>query len=66
MSTLILKLACHIGSQISDENLILKSLIYIKEIADQLKGEGHELNYLDIGGGLGIQYKDEEKEIQKF
>ena len=53
--------ACHIGSQISDENLILKSLIYIKEIADQLKGEGHELNYLDIGGGLGIQYKDEEK-----
>ena len=53
--------ACHIGSQISDENLILKSLIYIKEIADQLKGEGHELNFLDIGGGLGIQYKDEEK-----
>ena len=53
--------ACHIGSQISDENLILKSLIYIKEIADQLNGEGHELNYLDIGGGLGIQYKDEEK-----
>ena len=53
--------ACHIGSQISDENLILKSLIYIKEIADQLNGEGHELNYLDIGGGLGIQYKDEKK-----
>jgi len=53
--------ACHIGSQISDENLILKSLTYIKEIADQLKREGHELNFLDIGGGLGIQYKDEEK-----
>ena len=53
--------ACHIGSQISDENLILKSLIYIKEIADQLKEEGHEVNFLDIGGGLGIQYKDEEK-----
>ena len=53
--------ACHIGSQISDENLILKSLVYIKEIADQLKEEGHEVNFLDIGGGLGIQYKDEEK-----
>ena len=53
--------ACHIGSQISDENLILKSLIYIKEIADQLKREGHKLNFLDIGGGLGIQYKNEEK-----
>ena len=53
--------ACHIGSQISDENLILKSLIYIKEIADQLKEEGHKVNFLDIGGGLGIQYKDEEK-----
>ena len=57
----IIAVACHIGSQISDENLILKSLICIKEIADQLKEEGHKLNFLDIGGGLGIQYKDEEK-----
>ena len=58
--------ACHVSSQISDENLILKSLTYIKEIADQLKREGHELNFLDIGGGLGIRYKDEKKEIKNF
>ena len=53
--------ACHIGSQISDENLILKSLDYVRDIADQLSADGHDLKFLDIGGGLGIQYKDEDK-----
>ena len=53
--------ACHIGSQISDENLILKSLDYVRDIADKLSADGHDLKFLDIGGGLGIQYKDEDK-----
>jgi diaminopimelate decarboxylase len=57
----ITTVACHIGSQISDENLILKSLDYIKDVADQLSTDGHDLKFLDIGGGLGIQYKDEDK-----
>ena len=57
----ITTVACHIGSQISDENLILKSLDYVRDIADQLSADGHDLKFLDIGGGLGIQYKDEDK-----
>ena len=57
----ITTVACHIGSQISDENLILKSLDYVRDIADQLAADGHDLKFLDIGGGLGIQYKDEDK-----
>ena len=55
----IISLACHIGSQISDERLILKSLDCIIEIADELNGLGHNISHLDIGGGLGIQYRDE-------
>ena len=55
----IISLACHIGSQISDETLILKSLDCIIEIADELNGLGHNISHLDIGGGLGIQYRDE-------
>ena len=57
----ITTVACHIGSQISDENLILKSLDYVRDIADQLSADSHDLKFLDIGGGLGIQYKDEDK-----
>ena len=56
----IISLACHIGSQISDETLILKSLDCIIEIADELNGLGHNISHLDIGGGLGIQYRDED------
>lgn len=57
----ITSVACHIGSQISDENLILKSLDVISEIANNLSLNGHAIKFLDIGGGLGIQYKDEEE-----
>ena len=57
----ITSVACHIGSQISDENLILKSLDVISEIANNLSANGHAIKFLDIGGGLGIQYKDEEE-----
>ena len=69
VSTLALKsenielttIACHIGSQISDENLILQSLDYIFVIAEELKKQGHEISCLDIGGGLGIKYHNEKK-----
>ena len=54
-------IACHIGSQISDENLILQSLDYIFDIAEELKKQGHEISCLDIGGGLGIKYHNEKK-----
>ena len=57
----ITTVACHIGSQISDEDLILKSLDCINEIADKLLDDDHKIEFLDIGGGLGIQYKDEDK-----
>ena len=58
--------ASHIGSQISDENLILESVDYLIEIADELAKNGHNIEYLDIGGGLGIQYRDEEKGSPKI
>ena len=58
--------ASHIGSQISDENLILESVYYLIEIADELAKNGHNIEYLDIGGGLGIQYRDEEEGSPKI
>ena len=58
--------ASHIGSQISDENLILESVDYLIEIAEELAKNGHNIEYLDIGGGLGIQYRDEEEGSPKI
>ena len=55
----ISSVACHIGSQISDEDLILESLECIKSVAAKLEDDGHRIEFLDIGGGLGIRYKDE-------
>ncbi len=52
-------IACHIGSQILQAEPFLKALDEILEVADRLAGEGIELEYLDLGGGYGIQYVDE-------
>ena len=53
-------IACHIGSQISDNSLIMKSLDHLLEAHKLLTNDGHEINFLDIGGGLGITYKQED------
>src|SRR6056300_931807 len=52
-------LACHIGSQILDLDGYVKSADKIFELSDQLSQEGIELDFLDLGGGLGVTYEDE-------
>ncbi len=49
----------HIGSQILETKPYLDSLIKIFDIIDHLRSLGITLSHLDIGGGLGIPYKDE-------
>jgi diaminopimelate decarboxylase len=51
--------ACHIGSQILTADPFLEALGEILEVARQLREEKIELEYLDIGGGFGIPYADE-------
>jgi diaminopimelate decarboxylase len=46
----------HIGSQLTEEEPIRKALRLFATVALQLRNEGFRLKYLDIGGGLGIQY----------
>ena len=52
-------IACHIGSKISDNSLIMKSLEFLLNARQLLTKDGHEINFLDVGGGLGITYKEE-------
>ena len=52
-------IASHIGSQISDNSLIMKSLEHLLTAHKSLINDGHDINFLDVGGGLGITYKEE-------
>ncbi|MGH9446127.1 MAG: diaminopimelate decarboxylase [Terriglobia bacterium] len=52
-------IACHIGSQILDVEPFLKAFDEIKSLAGELRSEGIPLQFLDLGGGFGIQYDDE-------
>ncbi|MBM4207404.1 MAG: diaminopimelate decarboxylase [Gammaproteobacteria bacterium] len=51
---------CHIGSQLTDSKPFLDALTKILELVNALKAEGINLHHLDLGGGLGICYKDEQ------
>ncbi|NOZ25837.1 MAG: diaminopimelate decarboxylase [Nitrospirae bacterium] len=49
----------HIGSQITKVTPFVDALQRMLVLVESLKAEGIDLRYLDIGGGLGIQYNDE-------
>jgi diaminopimelate decarboxylase len=53
----------HIGSQITKVSPFVDALKKTLLLVDELKGHGVDLQYLDIGGGLGITYKDEEPPV---
>ncbi|MGJ0486363.1 MAG: diaminopimelate decarboxylase [Methylomicrobium sp.] len=56
----IIGIDCHIGSQLTDSRPFLDALERILELVAALKTAGIELHHLDLGGGLGIRYKDEQ------
>ena len=51
---------CHIGSQITHASPYLDALDRLLDLVDALSTEGIELQHIDLGGGLGITYTDEE------
>ena len=55
----ILGVDCHIGSQLTDLSPIADALDRVLALADRLAADGIELRHIDIGGGVGIRYRDE-------
>ena len=55
----IVGIDCHIGSQITNTAPYLDALDKVLELVAQLKKEGIEIHHLDLGGGLGISYGDD-------
>ncbi|MEW6533439.1 MAG: diaminopimelate decarboxylase [Thermodesulfobacteriota bacterium] len=51
---------CHIGSQMTDLSPYMEAVDRLGELFSTLRSEGVNIRYLDIGGGLGIPYDQEE------
>jgi len=56
----IIGIDCHIGSQLTQVGPFVEALKKLKRLIEQLRSEGMGIRYLDLGGGLGITYEDEE------
>ncbi len=50
---------CHIGSQLTETRPFLDALERVLTLIDQLAEMDINIHHLDLGGGLGIQYRDE-------
>jgi len=51
---------CHIGSQLTDVSPFLDALDRVLALVDELADIGITIHHLDLGGGLGVRYKDEQ------
>jgi diaminopimelate decarboxylase len=49
----------HIGSQITDLSPYDNAAALLAELARDLMGDGHRLHHIDVGGGLGVPYRDD-------
>jgi diaminopimelate decarboxylase len=52
--------SCHIGSQLTRVSPFVDALQKLKELITKLREAGIGIEYLDLGGGLGITYNKEE------
>jgi diaminopimelate decarboxylase len=52
-------LDCHIGSQLTEINPFLDALDRLLLLVDDLANKGITISHLDLGGGLGVTYRDE-------
>ena len=55
----ILGVSCHIGSQLTEISPFTEALHKVKQFVGRLETLGITIDYLDLGGGLGVRYQDE-------
>ncbi|HNW78018.1 MAG TPA: diaminopimelate decarboxylase [Candidatus Competibacteraceae bacterium] len=56
----VIGIDCHIGSQLTQIAPFVDALERVLALAARLAGQGIVIRHLDLGGGLGIRYRDEE------
>jgi len=55
----VIGMDCHIGSQLTEMSPYVDALDRLLALIEKLRGQGIEIRHLDLGGGLGIRYRDE-------
>jgi diaminopimelate decarboxylase len=55
----------HIGSQITDVGPFHEALERVADLVRVLREEGHDIRYIDAGGGLGISYQGARENFEK-
>jgi len=61
----VIGIDCHIGSQLTELSPYVDALERLLLLMQRLKAKGVEIRHLDLGGGLGIRYKDETPPLPK-
>jgi diaminopimelate decarboxylase len=56
----VIGVSCHIGSQLTEVGPFVEAVQRLRELVLKLRAEGMNIQYMDIGGGLGITYNLEE------
>lgn len=49
--------SCHIGSQLLEIDPILQAADKVLGLVDRLRANGHDIEQVDLGGGLGVAYQ---------
>ncbi len=52
--------ACHIGSQLLELDPFMDALERVVALVEDLRRQGQRLQHIDLGGGLGIRYRNEQ------
>ena len=55
-------ISVHIGSQITDVSAFSAAMERVARLAHELADDGHRIDYIDAGGGLGISYEGEQQQ----
>jgi diaminopimelate decarboxylase len=55
----VIGMDCHIGSQLTDMSPYVDAFDRLLELIEGLRAKGINIHHLDLGGGLGIRYRDE-------
>jgi diaminopimelate decarboxylase len=55
----VIGIGCHIGSLLAESAPFVAAAQRLVELVDRLEASGIRLHHIDVGGGIGIRYKDE-------
>ncbi|MGA7080322.1 MAG: diaminopimelate decarboxylase [Terriglobales bacterium] len=55
----------HVGSQITDVGTFQEALERVADLVRDLRRQGHDIRYIDAGGGLGISYEEVQENFKQ-